>query len=104
LEHAATFSRYQVKSRTDTERLPKVAGNRKSSAAANNHGVLWKYACAEKNLSGRCGLPTPYFARQSWSILAETAAALMPWPNLGLYAQAASAIAMNLSSGRRHRS
>src|SRR6516225_5349160 len=83
-EQAAAFSRYQLKRRTEADRVPNVAGNRKSSAAANNHGVLWKCACAEKNLSGRCGSPTPYFARQRLSTLADTAAALIPWPNLGL--------------------
>jgi hypothetical protein len=28
--------------------LPEVSGNRKSSAAANSHGVRWKRACAER--------------------------------------------------------
>jgi hypothetical protein len=55
LEQVASFSRYQLNSHTEAERLPKVVGNRKSSAAANSHGVLWKRACAEKNLSGRRG-------------------------------------------------
>src|SRR5213594_1812369 len=90
---ATSFGRYQLNSRIETERLPRVAGNRKSSTAANNHGVLWKCACAEKNLPGRRGSATPYVARQSLSIRAEAAAALMPWPNRGLYVQAASAIA-----------
>ena len=84
LEQVMSFSRYQLNSRTAAERLPKVAGNRKSSAAANSHGVLWKRAWAEKNLSGSCGLATPYLARQSLSTFADTVAALMPWPNLGL--------------------
>jgi hypothetical protein len=55
LEKVASCSRYQLNSHTEAERLPKVVGNRKSSAAANSHGVLWKRACAEKNLSGRRG-------------------------------------------------
>ncbi len=42
--HATSFGRYQLNNRTETERLPTVAGSRKSSAAANSHGVLWKCA------------------------------------------------------------
>ena len=49
---ATSFGRYQLNSRTDTKRSPSVAGSRKSSAAANIHGVFWNCACAEKKLPG----------------------------------------------------
>jgi hypothetical protein len=46
--HATSFGRYQLNNRTEAERLPSVAGSRKSSAAANSHGVIWNCPCAEK--------------------------------------------------------
>src|SRR5271168_2346937 len=46
-----SIGRYQLKNRISAVRLPTVSGNRKSSAAENNHGVRWKRACAEKNRS-----------------------------------------------------
>ena len=52
---ATSLGRYQLNSRTETERLSSVAGSRKSSAAANSHGVLWKCACAEQNLLAGAG-------------------------------------------------
>jgi hypothetical protein len=41
---ATALSRYQLNSRTEAERVPALAGSRRSSAAAKSHGVLWKCA------------------------------------------------------------
>jgi enoyl-CoA hydratase/carnithine racemase len=62
-------------SRTEARAVAQRDWKRKSSAAANNHGVLWKRAWAEKNLSARRGLARLYLMKQrhigSWQLFLD---------------------------------